>query len=202
MKQLKDLMVRNVEVVHPDSTIKEVAERMGRLNIGVVPVFDGQQVIGVVTDRDIVVRCLCEGRNFEKCVVKDIMSTNVVTCFEDESLKSAAQQMKLKKVGRVIVLNRNHQFVGLLSLGVLAQELGDENLAGVVVDTITHIENKNSVVVRRVGTAIGAVVSVATLIAGSIYFRRQPEALKKLKNRLVKETSEVKEAIAKETKAA
>ncbi len=122
--QIKDVMTRDVEVIGPSDTIKEASELMRSLNVGVLPVCEGDQILGLVTDRDIVVRGLALGKMPES-TISDVMTEDVEWCFEDHDVQEAAQLMKDKQIRRLIVLDHNKKLVGICSLGDIATERED-----------------------------------------------------------------------------
>ena len=118
--QLKNIMTSNVASVQPSDTIKQAAEIMKNKNVGAVPVCQGQQTVGIVTDRDISIRALAGGKNCDT-PVRDIMSSNPVSASPDMSLEAAAELMAENKVRRLPV-NDNGNLKGIVSLGDLAVE--------------------------------------------------------------------------------
>src|SRR5262245_23000408 len=137
---VKDVMTRRVEVIHPDSTLQEAAERMKELDVGPLPVCDGDRLIGMITDRDITVRSTAQGQDPWTDRVRDAMTPGVIYCFEDQEVAEAARLMKDEQVRRLLVLNRDKWLVGIVSLGDLAVETGDDQLAG---DTLEAVSEPN-----------------------------------------------------------
>ena len=122
--QIKDVMTKGVEVVRPDETLQEAARKMKSIDVGPLPVCDGDRLIGMITDRDIIIRATAEGRDPKTTPVKDAMTPNVVTVYEDQDIDEAAALMKERQIRRLAVLDRNKKLVGILSLGDLAEETG------------------------------------------------------------------------------
>jgi CBS domain-containing protein len=119
---VKDIMSRDVEVIHPDDPLKEAAQRMRDRDIGFLPVCDGDRLVGVVTDRDLILRGLAEGTDPSTSVGRDLMTSPVVYCFDDHNLKEATALMEDHQIRRVAVLSREHRrLVGVLSLGDIAR---------------------------------------------------------------------------------
>ena len=137
MKRLKDIMTRNVEIVRPETGLPEVANRMKRLDAGVMPVCDGRKILGMITDRDIVVRALAEHRDFGNIKARDIMTPEVFYLYENDNVKDAARIMRENKVRRLIVLDRSKNLVGIVSLGDLATETGDYALSGRTLEEVS-----------------------------------------------------------------
>lgn len=135
--QLSEVMTRNVETIRPDATLQEAAEKMKSLDVGVLPVADGQ-LKGILTDRDIVVRCIAEGREARSCKVSEVMSRDVATCHEDQDVQEAAKLMQEKQIRRIVVLNRDDKIVGIISLGDLATDIGNKNLSRKVLEKVSE----------------------------------------------------------------
>jgi len=136
--RIKDLMSSDVEVIRPETTVAEAAELMKTLDIGVLPVCDGGRLIGILTDRDIVVRGTADGFHPETMSAREVMTAEVVYCFEDQEVTEAGRIMKEKQIRRVPVLNREKQLVGIISLGDLAGGGGDKTLAGETLQEISE----------------------------------------------------------------
>jgi CBS domain-containing protein len=106
-------------MVRPDQSIADAAKMMAQCDCGVLPVQDGDRLIGMITDRDIVTRAVAKGRDGQ-CHVKDVMTKDVKYCFDDEDLSEVAHNMADIQVRRLAVLNRDKRLVGILSLGDIA----------------------------------------------------------------------------------
>jgi len=125
---LRDVMTPHVEVIHPDATLREAAQKMKTLDVGPVPVCDGDRLQGMLTDRDITIRATAEGRDPNTTRVREVMTPDVVYCFEDQDVREAARTMEQWQIRRLIVLNQDKRLVGIVSLGDLATQTGDEEL--------------------------------------------------------------------------
>ena len=136
--QVNELMTRNAQCIPPDATLQEAAQRMKDLDVGVLPVCDDDRVVGVVTDRDIVIRCVASGQDPNLEHVRDAMTPQVNYCFEDDDVVDVAELMSEKQVRRLLVLNRRKRLVGIVSLGDLAVENGTEDLAGHALEAISE----------------------------------------------------------------
>ncbi len=119
--EVKHCMNYPVELVRSDSTVRDAAERMSKYNLGLLPVEENDRLVGMITDRDIVIRCLASGFNPESTSVKDAMTKAVYYCFEDEELDEVAKSMSRQAVRRMPVLNRNKRLIGLISISDLAR---------------------------------------------------------------------------------
>ena len=118
--KVKDIMSRDVRVTGPVDTIRDAAKIMAEFDIGALPVADQDRLIGMITDRDIVVRGVAQGRGVD-ATVADVMSPEVLYCFEDEELDDVAQNMGDVQVRRLPVINREKRLVGIISIGDLAR---------------------------------------------------------------------------------
>ncbi|WP_373046807.1 CBS domain-containing protein [Vulgatibacter sp.] len=136
--ELKEIMTRNVQVIAPDATARDAARMMKNLDVGGIPVCDGDRLRGFVTDRDIVVRAVAEGQDPSSCTVADVMTDKIIWCYEDSDVEEAGRIMQENKVRRLAVVDRNKRLVGILSLGDLAVEGEDEDFAGEVLETVSE----------------------------------------------------------------
>jgi CBS domain-containing protein len=117
-----DVMTTDVRVAKPDDTVQEVARIMAEEDTGALPVGENDRLVGMVTDRDIAVRLAAEGKDPAKTQVREVMSTEVKYCFEDEDLEHVAENMAELQLRRLPVMNRERRLVGIISLGDLATE--------------------------------------------------------------------------------
>ena len=136
--KVSQLMTRDAECTRPDATLQEAAERMKALDVGSLPVCDNDQLVGVLTDRDITIRSISEGHDPRTDRVRSAMTGKVFYCFEDNDVADAAEVMREKQVRRLPVLNHDKRLVGIVSLGDLAVETGNEELAGHTLEGISE----------------------------------------------------------------
>lgn len=134
---IKDMMTRNVEVIDPNATVQEAAKQMKSLDVGSLPVCDGKQMQGMITDRDIVVRALANGRDVAQTKVREIMTDNLYYCFDDQPVHEAAGVMQRYQIRRLPIVNRNKELVGIISLGDVAVDTENQNLAGATLEDIS-----------------------------------------------------------------
>ena len=127
---VRDIMSREVEVIHSNIPVQTAAEKMKMFDVGMLPVRDGEILVGMVTDRDIVVRAIAGGMDLSKTKVKDILTPDVIYCFEDQEVSEAAKLMQENKIRRLIVLNRDKRLAGIVSMGDLAVETGSDKANG------------------------------------------------------------------------
>ena len=135
--RVKEVMSPVVAVAHPDTTLEEAAAMMKALDIGPLPVCDGDRLVGMITDRDITVRATAEGEDPTAIRVRDIMTEGVLYCFESDLVSEAARQMQEHQVRRLVVLGRDKHLVGIVSLGDLAVQAGDDELSGQTLEQIS-----------------------------------------------------------------
>jgi len=120
MKQVKDVMTREVFTIEAGDTLAEAGARMRTYEVGSLPVRDGTRVIGMLTDRDIVTRAVAFDKLPSRTRVAEVMTPSVVRCFEDLPLWRALRMMEDQTVRRLVVINREQQVVGLVSYDDLA----------------------------------------------------------------------------------
>ena len=109
--QLKEVMTPGVEVLSPEATILEAAEKMQHLDIGLLPICDGDRLVGLLTDRDITVRSVAEGRNPVTTTVREVMTPDLVYGFDDQDVQDATRLMEQYQIRRLPALNRHKQLV-------------------------------------------------------------------------------------------
>ena len=121
MQKLKDLMSRDVKVISPDMTIRDAARKMRDGDFGMMPVGEDDRLIGTISDRDIAIRAVAEGKD-AGTPVRDVMSEGVAWAYEDDSVEEAAKIMSERQVRRLPVVDRNKRLVGIVALGDFAVE--------------------------------------------------------------------------------
>jgi CBS domain-containing protein len=114
--KVSEAMTRDVRVANPNETIRDAARMMAEINAGSLPVGENDRLVGVITDRDIAVRAVAEGKA-PTTKVRDIMSPEVLYCYDDQDLDDVAKNMGDVKVRRMPVVNRDKRLVGIISLG-------------------------------------------------------------------------------------
>ena len=129
--QVGDLM-NPVETLSPDATVQQAAQRMRELDIGSLPVCDGERLVGMLTDRDITIRATAEGKSPSECRVRDAMSQGVDYCFADADVEEAAQLMETRQIRRLPILDRNKKLVGIVALGDLARQTSERRSGNVL----------------------------------------------------------------------
>ena len=137
--QVKDIMTARAECSSPNTTLRAAAQRMKELDVGPLPVCgDDDRLAGMITDRDITVRAVAEGLDPSTTLVRDVMTPNIIYCFEDQEVNDAAHIMEQNQIRRLVVLNRDKRMVGIVSLGDLAVDTGDEELAGHTLEAVSE----------------------------------------------------------------
>ena len=118
--RISEVMTRGVQVGAPDMSIRDAARIMAEIDAGSLPIGENDRLVGMLTDRDIALRAVGEGKGPD-CPVRDVMSAEVLYCFEDQPVDEVARNMSDCKVRRLPVLNRDKRLVGIVSLGDLAR---------------------------------------------------------------------------------
>jgi CBS domain-containing protein len=144
--QIREIMTRDVDVIPPNASIRDAAAKMKELDVGVIPVCDGEKLQGMLTDRDIAIRAVAEDRDPSQTPVSEVMSTEIAYCFEDESLEQAANLMESKQIRRLPIVDRNKQLIGIISLGdisVRTEGSRQKDLAAEALEQISEPAKRN-----------------------------------------------------------
>lgn len=139
--QIKDVMTTNVVSTKPQDPIETAAKIMQQYNVGSVPVCDGQRLIGIVTDRDITLRCVAQGKD-SKQVIQEVMTPNPVTASPVTDVHEAAKIMSEKKIRRLPIVDNNN-LVGMVALGDIAVEPDLSDNAGDALNSISSPAKPN-----------------------------------------------------------
>src|SRR5918999_4144219 len=118
--RVSEAMTRNVKICTPGQTIREVAKTMAEIDAGSMPVGENDRLIGMITDRDIAIRAVAQGKGPDT-PVREVMSKDIKFCYDDEDLEHVAKNMGDIQVRRLPVVNREKRLVGIVSLGDIAQ---------------------------------------------------------------------------------
>jgi CBS-domain-containing membrane protein len=118
---IRDVMTKATKLTSPDDTLQHAAQMMQECDCGILPVADGDRLVGMITDRDIAIRCIAAGKGPET-KVREAMTSEVLYCFDDEDTQHACQNMADIQVRRLSVMNRNKRLVGIVSLSDLARK--------------------------------------------------------------------------------
>jgi CBS domain-containing protein len=133
--KVQEIMHREVRRTNPDMSLEDAARKMRDMDIGCLPVCENEELIGVITDRDIICRVVAETRDPATITVRDVMSKDVAFCFEDQSAMDAAQLMREKHVRRLPVFDHDNHMVGMLTLSDLS--VNAPELSGEVVRSLS-----------------------------------------------------------------
>lgn len=136
--KLRDMMTSKIEDIPADATLMQAAAKMKLLDIGAIPVRENDRLVGMITDRDIAVRAVAEGRDPKKTPVREAMSRDLCFCYEDEGVESVAKLMKEKQIRRLPVFDRTERAIGMVSLGDLAVRNHDDRLSGEVLERVSR----------------------------------------------------------------
>lgn len=137
MKQISEVMSKNVVCLSPDTNLKEVAAKMKAIDCGAIPVCDGDRLTGMVTDRDIVLKAVAEGKDIGTVTAQEVMTPGVVWCYESQDIEEAARLMEVRQIRRLLVLDENKRLVGILSLGDISTR-GSEELSGEILERVSE----------------------------------------------------------------
>jgi CBS domain-containing protein len=131
MQTIQDIMTRDVQTIASQETIQRAAQLMDELNVGAIPVLDGDKLVGMITDRDITVRSVAVGQDPRSTKVTDVMSTDVRTCTPGQSIEEVLSQMGDVQIRRVPVVDeQSGKVIGIVSLGdVATSDAADVDLA-------------------------------------------------------------------------
>ncbi|HVP67663.1 MAG TPA: CBS domain-containing protein [Anaeromyxobacteraceae bacterium] len=131
---VRDAMTPHAETVAPGNTLQEAALKMRTLNVGALPVQDGASLVGIVTDRDIVIRAVANGLPPLSTPVSEAMTPQSVWCFDDQDTLEAARIMEAMAIRRLMVLDRDRKLVGMITVDDIAAVARQERVAGQVID--------------------------------------------------------------------
>jgi CBS domain-containing protein len=121
MQTIQDIMTRDAQTISSQETIQRAAQLMDELNVGAIPVLDGDKLVGMITDRDITVRSVAVGQDPRSTKVTDVMSTDVRTCTPGQSIEEVLSQMGDVQIRRVPVVDeQSGKVIGIVSLGDVA----------------------------------------------------------------------------------
>lgn len=137
MTQIKDVMSSNFKFMAPDSPVSKVAEQMRDMDCGFMPLAENDKMVGMITDRDITIRAVAEGKNPAEVKARDIMTAKTYYCYDDQDVEEVCNNMGEIQVRRLPVVNRQKRLVGIVSMGDLAQSASRPNV-GQTVQQITE----------------------------------------------------------------
>jgi CBS domain-containing protein len=136
--KVKQIMTPDIECAWTDDTLQEAAYTMRERNVGLLPVCDRDHLTGMLTDRDITIRAVAEGRDPRSTRVREVMTLDIICCCEDDEADKAARLMQDRHVRRILVLDHRKLLVGIVSLSDLAAGTDDPYRVGEVFQTVTE----------------------------------------------------------------
>ena len=128
--KIEQVMTPDAKTIAPGESVANAARLIRDHNIGVLPVTLDQQLVGIITDRDITTRAVAEGRRTDETSVRDVMSEGIIYAFNDQEVQEVADLMEANQVRRVPIVDRNKRLVGIVSLGDIALEPNGEDMGG------------------------------------------------------------------------
>lgn len=144
MTQIKDVMSPNFKWMAPDSPVAQVAQQMRDMDCGFMPLAENDKMIGMVTDRDITVRAIAEGKDPANTPARDIMTPKTYYCFDDQDVEEVCNNMGEIQVRRLPVVNRDKRLVGVVSMGDLAQAASRTNVGQTQQQITAQVAQKNN----------------------------------------------------------
>jgi len=137
-QSVRDIMTANPSTVSEKDTIRDAARIMADQDTGVVPVVNGKKIVGMITDRDIVVRLVAEGKDLSGASVREAMTTSVRSVRDDSSVDAVMEMMSNAQVRRVPVVDKNDELVGIVSFGDIATETNKSSKVGKAIEEISE----------------------------------------------------------------
>lgn len=148
--KIHETMTKDVHIANPNHTVREAARKMAEIDAGALPVGENDRLVGMITDRDIALRAVAEGKGPE-ALVRNVMSADVCYCFEDQELSEVAANMAAIKVRRLPVISRDKRLVGIVSLGDIALADGPNGSATVALCGVSEPGGEHSQSAQRNG---------------------------------------------------
>jgi CBS domain-containing protein len=140
---VRDFMTTNPECVSERDSIRDAARIMKDQDTGVVPVLDGKKIIGLITDRDIVVRGIAEGKNLDDVLVNELMTRQIRSVREDAPVNEVLDLMASAEIRRVPVVNGNQELVGIVSIGDISTKTNQDGKVGKTIEEISEAPPNN-----------------------------------------------------------
>lgn len=136
--KVKEIMTREVEVVHTEDAVKDAAQKMRVRDVGFLPVFDSDQLVGALTDRDIILRSTADGLDPNRRIGRDLVTSPIVYCSEDQDVEEAARLMEEHQIRRLAVMGLDgNRLVGVVSLGDVARN-GTKKTSAKVLQSVSE----------------------------------------------------------------
>ena len=140
--KVREIMNTLVQQISSGAMVSEAAERMRIFDIGALPVLEDSKIVGMLTDRDIVIRAVAAGLGPKMTVIKDVFTPNVLCCFHEDEIETAAKIMEDKQVRRLVVLGDNNTVAGILSLSDLALKASIDHLKYEILERVCEPERR------------------------------------------------------------
>lgn len=135
---VREIMTRDFQSVMPNASIREAAQMMRDLNVGMLPVADGDNLQGTITDRDLAVRAVADGADPTAVQVQQVMTRDCIYAYEDEDVREAARKMEEHQVRRLLVFNRQDRAVGIIAQADIARDPESARYAGEILHDISE----------------------------------------------------------------
>ena len=136
--QVKDIMTHNAETIESSANLMEAGRKMKILEVGALPVCEGDNLVGMVTGRDMIIRAVAEGKNPCSVHISEIMTPEIFHCYENDDIHEAAEMMENKSIHRLLVLSSDNRPTGFVSLADFAVKSRDERLAWEILEKISE----------------------------------------------------------------
>lgn len=136
--QVREIMHKGAKVINYKKSIADAAQMMARGDIGCLPIEKNDKMIGMITDRDITVRVVAEGRDPKATSVEDCMSEGINYCFEEDDVQIVSQKMRDQKQRRLPVVNKDKRLVGMVALSEISNNISDARMTQDILSRVTH----------------------------------------------------------------
>ncbi|OGT56894.1 MAG: inosine-5-monophosphate dehydrogenase [Gammaproteobacteria bacterium RIFCSPHIGHO2_12_FULL_43_28] len=134
----KDIMSKKPEFLPPTTSLKQAADQMRTHDYGFLPIGENDRLIGAVTDRDIIIRGIANGKDPSNTPLRDVMTKGIHYCYETDSLEKLVQQMEKLQIRRLVVLNKDKRMTGIITLGDIAVKAENAKLCRELADSVAH----------------------------------------------------------------
>jgi len=135
---VREIMTEHVKCLSPQATLQQAADQMRAYDVGALPICDSDRLTGMITDRDLIIRGMARGLDPSTTLVQDVMSGDVIYCFDGDQVEEAVSLMENHQVRRIIVLNTERRLAGILSLGDVAVRTRDFELSGEALEQVSE----------------------------------------------------------------
>lgn len=136
---VKDIMSKEPQYISPDTSLTQASQLLRDNDFGFLPVGENDRLIGTVTDRDIIINGISEGSDPNATTAREVMGERVLYCYEDDDIDTAAGYMEKEQVHRLIVLNQDKRYTGIVSIGDVARQCDNDELCGQIVEGISEV---------------------------------------------------------------